>query len=65
MVSLLTDNKLQDKYGTCNTSWMVSKEDKTIELFPAMAEKEPSSILILELPAHGLNEENKLDSQVM
>jgi len=44
---------------------MVSKEDKTIELFPAMAEKEPSSILILELPAHGLNEENKLDSQVM
>jgi len=53
------------KFGTCNTFWMVSKGDKTIELFPAMAEKEPSTILILELPAHGLNEENKLDSQVM
>jgi hypothetical protein len=44
---------------------MVSKGDKTIEPFPATAEREPSAILILEFPAHGLYEENKLDSPVI
>jgi hypothetical protein len=41
---------------------MVNKGDKTIEPFLATVEREPSTILILEFPALGLNEENKLDS---
>jgi len=44
---------------------MVSKGDKTIEPFHATDEREPSTILILEFPAHGLYEEKKLDSSVI
>ena len=65
LVSILTDNKLQEKFETFGTSWKVNRGDKTIEPFPATAEREPSETLILKFPAHGLYKENKLDSPVM
>jgi len=65
LVSLLTDNKLQEKFGTCSTSWMVNRGDKTIEPFPATAKREPAATLVFKFLAHGLYEENKLDSPVM
>jgi len=65
LVSLLTNKKLQDKFGTCSTCWMVNRGDKTIEHFPATGERESSTTLILKFPTHDLYEENQLDSPVM
>lgn len=48
------DNRLHDKLGTCKTSFKVNLGDRITEPFPAMAEREPSAILILWLPAQGL-----------
>lgn len=44
---------------------MVNKGNKTIELFPATIERQPSKTLILKFPAYGLYDENKLDSPLM
>lgn len=64
-VRLLKDNKLQEKFGTCNISWMVITGDRKIKPWSATNERWSSIALILKFHTQDLYEENKLDSLVI
>lgn len=64
-VSLIIDNKLQYKFKTCNTDWMVIKEKKQQNIFLPQLKRDSSTILILKFTTQGLYGEHKLDSSIM
>ena len=49
-VSLLIDNRLQVKFGTCNTKRRIKFGPILIVPMPTIIDKEPSSILTLKFP---------------
>lgn len=56
---------MQDKFGTCNTSRMYIKGDKTIELVSTTSKRESLTTLVLKFATHGLCVKKKLDSTAM
>ena len=65
LVITLTDNKLLEKLGTCNTEDKDRLLDNGIVFLPVTEEKEPSASLTLFVPKQVVYEENKLDCPVM